>query len=224
MAFQMNLDWIVNPYIWMAGTFLFLIMFIILFILFVWIAKKTHAIQEFKASLKGIPMALFFLENRYIDWRPVKTEAGIVTDKDYGAFIVNEKATYIDRKTKNVFLPFDAQFGAGINMHAAKLADDLEYVMKDEEEMKALRNAIAKNLITDDETIQALKTTINVGTLKTMMNAIIPHNINAKIEKMVASRMKGLGNVNVAQVILIFVAIFGAILLGAMVIKLAFGK
>jgi hypothetical protein len=57
-----------------------------------------------------------------------------------------------------------------------------------------------------------------------MMTALIPHNINAKIEKVIAQRMKSYGNVNVPQIALIFVAIFGAILLGALIIKLAFGK
>ena len=183
---------------------------------------KTHAIIEFKSWLKGYPIALFFQENRYCEWKPVKPEAGIIQDDDYGAFIINEKATYIDKRTKSVLIPFDSSFGASVNVHAAKLADDLEYITKDEEELKKLRVAVANNMIDDSETIDALKTSIHFGAIKNMMTALIPHNINAKIEKVIASRMKGYGKVNVPQVLLIFGGMLGAILLGALIIKLAF--
>ena len=213
---------ITNIYLWMMLAFVFMTLFGILFIFIIIMAKKTHMVVEFKAWMKGRPIALFFLENRYCEWKPVDPEAGIIIDKNYGAFIINERATYIDKRTKAILIPFDANFGASINVHAAKLADDLQYVMKDEEEMKKLRWAIANDMVDDSETIDALKTSIHFGAIKNMMTALIPHNINAKIEKVIASRMKGLGQVNVAQVILLFVAIFGAIALGALVIKLAF--
>lgn len=220
----MAMDWLANIYLWMGLTFVFLILFIILFILFVIISKKTHAILEFKAWIKGVPLCMFFQENRYVEWKPILPEAGIITDKDYGAFIINERATYVDRRTKNVVIPFDASFGASINVHAAKLIDDLQYVVKDDEEMKKLRYAISHNMVEENETITALKTSIHFGAIKNMMTALIPHSINAKIEKVIASRMKGYGKVNVPQVLLIFGGMLGAILLGAMVIKLAFSK
>ena len=208
----------------MGLTFLFIILFILLFIFMIVLAKKTHAIIEFKAWIKGRPIALFFQENRYCDWKPVITEAGIVQDKDYGSFIINDRATYIDKRTKNILIPFDSSFGASVNIHAAKLADDLQYIIKDEEEMKKLRHAIAYDLVDDTKTIQALKTSVHIGAIKNMMTALIPHNINAKIEKVIASRMKGFNKINVPQVLLIFVGMLGAILLGALVIKLAFTK
>jgi hypothetical protein len=202
----------------------FLTLFILLFILLIVISKKTHAIVEFKAWLKGVPIAMFFQENRYVEWRPIKPEAGILTDKDYGSYIINERATYVDRRTKNIIIPFDASFGASINMHAAKLADDLQYVLNDDEEMKKLRVAISLNQFEENETIDVLKTSINMGAIKTMMTALLPHNITSKIEKVIASRMKGYGKVNVPQVLLIFAGMLGAILLGALIIKLAFPK
>lgn len=216
-------SFITSIYLWMGTTFLFLILFIILFIILIIMSKKTHAVIEIKAWLKGHPIALFFQENRYCDWRAVEPEAGIIADLDYGAFIINEKATYVDKLTKNVLIPFDAQFGASINVHAAKLADDLQYVIKDNEEMKKLRYAISHNLIADSETIDALKTSINFGAIKNMMNAMIPHNINAKIEKTIAARIKNYGNVNVPQVALMFAAILGAILMGYLIIRLTGG-
>lgn len=215
---------VTNIYMWIGLAFFFLLMAIILLILVIVIARKTHGWIELKAWMRGRPIALFFMENRYCDWRPVKPEAGIIEDKDYGSFIINERATYVDKRTKNILIPFDAQFGASINIHAAKLADDLQYIMKDEEQLKMLRYAISNNLIDDNETINALKTTVQFGAIKTMMNALIPHNISSKIEKTIAARLKSYGKINVPQIALLFAAVFGAILLGALIIKLAFNK
>ncbi len=214
------MTWLTNIFLWIGLSLLFILLFFLLFIFLIVLAKKTHATVEFKAWMKGRPIALFFQENRYCEWKPVEPEAGIVTDKNYGAYIINERATYIDKRTKNILIPFDAQFGASVNVHSAKLIDDLQYIVKDEEEMKKLRYAIGNNLIDDSETIDALKTSIHFGAIKNMMTALIPHNINAKIEKVIASRMKGYGKVNVPQVLLIFGGMLGAILMGYLIIKL----
>jgi len=220
----MNLGFLTNIYLWIGIGLFFMLITGILFIFLIILAKKTHTIVEFKAWLKGRPIALFFQENRYCEWKPVEPEAGIITDENYGAFIVNERATYIDKRTKNILIPFDAQFGASINIKAAKLVEDLQYIVKDEEEYKKLRIAIANNQIEDNLVINGIKSSIHFGAIKNLMNALIPHNINAKIEKVIASRMKGYGKVNVPQVALLFAAVFGAILMGALVIKLAFNK
>lgn len=202
----------------------FLLTTLLLFVLLIVIKMKTHAIIEFKAWIKGRPIALFFQENRYCEWKAVDPEAGIIQDDKYGAYIINEKATYIDKTTKNVLIPFDASLGTSINVKAAKLADDLQYILKDEEQFKQLRYAIGKNLIEDSESLNVLRTSVHFGAIKNMMNALVPHNINAKIEKVIASRMKGFGSVNVPQIAMLFAAVFGAILLGALIIKLAFPK
>jgi len=219
-----GLAFLTNVYIWIGGTLLFMLLFFLLLILLIIISKKTHAMVELKAWRKGKPIALFFLENRYCEWRPVVVEAGIIQDKDYGAFIINEKATYVDKRTKAVLLPFDASVAPGVNVHAAKLMDDLTYIVKDEEEMAKLRYAIANDMIDDAEPVMGLRTTVNFGAIKNMMSALIPHNINAKIEKVIAARLKNYGSINVPQVALLFAAIFGAILLGALIIKLVFPK
>ena len=218
------MSFLTNIYLWFSLALCFMMLFGMLIIFLIILAKKTHAIIEFKSWIKGIPIAMFFQENRYVEWKPVKPDAGVLEDKHYGTFIINERATYIDKKTKNVILPFDSNFGAGVNIHAAKLCDDLQYVMKDEEEMKKLRWAVANNVLDDSMSIEAIKTTVNIGAIKSMMNALIPHNINAKIEKVIASRMKSYGQINVPQIAILFAAIFGAILLGALIIKLAFPK
>jgi len=220
----MAASFLTNIYVWMGLSITMLLLFILSFIFIIIISKKTHAIIELKGWMKGKPIALFFQENRYCEWRPVVVEAGIIQDKDFGAYIVNDKATYIDKKTKNILLPFDASIGSSVNVHAAKLMDDLQYVVKDEEEMKKLRYAIANGMIDEDQAVIGLRTTVEFGALKNFATALIPHNINAKIEKVIASRLKNLGQVNVPQIAMLFAAIFGAILLGALVIKLAFPK
>ena len=83
-----GMDWINNIYIWMGGTFLFLILFILLFILLIFLAKKTHAIIEFKALLKGHPICQFYEDSGYVQWKAVKPEAGIIQDKNYGTYII----------------------------------------------------------------------------------------------------------------------------------------
>jgi len=218
----MAMEFLTNPILWIVLTFVFIALFIVLLIFLIVLAKKTHMIVEFKAWMKGYPIALFFQENRYCEWKPVKPEAGIIQDKEYGAYIINDRATYIDKRTKNILIPFDSQFGASVNVHSAKLADDLQYFAKDELEMKKLRYAISHDLIEENESINTIKTSIQFGAIKNMMTALIPHNINAKIEKVIASRIKNFGSVNVPQIAMLFAAIFGAILLGAMVIKLIF--
>jgi len=220
----MDMTWLTNIYLWISVSLFFMLMFLLETIFLIILAKKTHATVEFVAWIKGRPICLFFQENRYCEWKPCSPEAGIIQDKMYGAFIVNERATYVDKRTKAVLIPFDAQIASSVNVHSAKLIEDLQYIVKDEEEMKKLRYAIATNQIDENEEINCLKTSIHFGAIKNMMTALIPHNINAKIEKVIASRLKGYGNVNVPQVALLFAAIFGAILLGALVIKLVFPK
>ena len=216
------MEWLTNIYLWIGLALTFMLLFGGLLVLLIFLAKKTHAIIEFKAFMKGRPIALFFQENRYVDWRPVEVEAGIVQDKDYGAFIINERASYVDRKTKNLLLPFATSVSTGINVHAAKLADDFRYVVQDQGQLAKLRHAIANNEIEDGDSINAIRTTVDFSAIKHMLNAIIPHNINAKIEKTIAARLKNYGQVNVPQIAMLFAAIFGAILLGALVIRLAF--
>lgn len=212
-------NWILNLYLWIGATLFMTVMFGLILLFLVILSKKTHAMIEFKSWSKGWPIALFFQENRYCEWKPVKTDAGIITDKHYGAFIINERATYIDKRTKNVLIPFDAQFGASVNMHSAKLADDLQYIVKDEEQMKKLRYAISNGLLDENLSIETLKTSIHIGAIKTMMTALIPHNINAKIEKMIAARIKGFGKVDGMQLLIIFGGVLGAIIVGYILLK-----
>jgi hypothetical protein len=208
-----------NPMTWIVVAFTFIALTVLLIIFIIVIAKKTHMVVEMKAWMKGYPISQFYQENRYVEWKAIKPSCGVIEDKNYGTFIINDRATYIDKTTKNVMLPFDAQFAAGVNMHAAKLADDLQYIMKDDEQMKLFRTAIAKNMLDETLNIDAIKTTVNIGAIKSMMSALIPHNINAKIQYTIASKMKNYGKVDGMQILLIFAGILGAILMGYLIIK-----
>lgn len=208
-----------NPITWIVSTFVCLILFVLALIFIFIAAKKTHMMPELKGWASGKPIAMFYQENRYVEWKNVKPEQGVVEDKNYGTFIINDRATYIDKRTKNVILPFDAQFGAGVNIHAAKLADDLQYVMKDDEQMKLFRTAVAKNMIDETMHIDAIKTTVNIGAIKNMMSALIPHNINAKIQYTIASRMKNYGKVDGMQILWVFAGVLGACIMAYLIIK-----
>ena len=224
MVVKNPLAFVSNIYFWMGMAFIFLLLFVICFIFIVYLAKKTHAMVEFKAIRRGIPICMFFDESRYVEWKPLKSDAGIVTDKNYGSFIINERATYVDKRTKAIIVPFDSQFGSSMNMHSAVLADNLQFLVKDDEELKKLRFAFVNDLIDENQEINVLKTSIHFGAMKAMMTAMIPHNIEGKISKVINSRLKGMGQVNIIQIILIFAAILGAVVLSVIIIRLTLGK
>ena len=206
-----------NLWFWVGCTFLFFILWLLWSLIIVMFVMKTHASVELAAWIKGNPIALFFQENRYCEWKVVTPDAGIIEDKKYGTFIINEKATYVDKRTKNILLPFDASIATSINVHAAKLAEDLQYVTKDEEEFKRLRRAIGTGDIDENESINAIRTTVNFGALKYMLTALTPHNINAKIQMEIARKLKSMGIDNMK--IVLYLA--GALILGVVLTLLA---
>ena len=170
--------------------------------------------------MTGKPIGIFYSDNRSVVWKPIAPEAGILVDKHFGAFIINERATYVDKMTKNILIPFDSTVGTSVNVAAAKLVDDLSHIAKDAHQFKMFRQAIATNQIDDTASIRAIRTNVYFGALKNMLTALIPHNINAKINMTVADRMKQFGNFNTWQIVFMFLAIFGAILAGALVIRM----
>ena len=209
-----------NIYVWMGFTLLFFVLLIVCFILFWFIAKKTHAIKEFKATLKGIPICMFYQDSGYVEWRPIKPETGMVYDKDYGTYIINEKGTYIDKTTKNIIIPFDAALATSVDIQAAKAANDLQYVVKDSRQLEELRRAIITNKLEDpDNLLQGLKTSVQISSIKSMMTALIPHNITSKIEKAIASNLKKFGKVDGMQLLMIFGGVLGAIIVGYILLK-----
>jgi hypothetical protein len=215
----MAMDFMTNIYIWIGGTFLFAVLFLFAIGLLIYLSMKTHMIMELKAFIKKKPLALFFQDSGYCEFKVVTDEAGIIEDKKYGSFIINETGSYIERKTRIVILPFDTNVASSLNMRACKVSEDLKHLLKDETQMEMLRKGIALNTVSDEE-VCGLKTSINVGAIKSMMNAMLPHNITAKVNMMVAQKMSGWNKINYFEIGMMFCAIFGAIVMGVIVIKM----
>lgn len=223
MATVVAIPFYLNWRVWFWLSIILFLFFVFETILLIILAKKTHAMVEFKAWRKGIPIAMFFENSGYVHWIPIKTEAGLIEHVDYGTFLINNEGTYIDKLTKNIIIPFDADLASSVNVSAAKLADDLKFIIRDDKEMALLREALMTGKIDDEEIVHGLKTSVNFSSIKGMMNSMIPHNITAKIEKMIAARLKGYGKINIPQLLLIFCVMLGAIILGVIIVKAVLG-
>jgi len=186
-------------------------------ILLIFISKKTHAIVEFKSSFKGLPISIFFQDNKYCEWKNVAPDAGMIEDKQYGSFVVD--STYIDKQTKNVLIPFNSSFAMSLNVKAAKMADDLTYVFKEQEHRRKLKHGVMSGIIQETEGIDTLRTSVNFSTIKQFVSPILPHNIQSKIINTVRLRLKDSGGANMQNIILLIVAAIGAIVLGGLVLK-----
>jgi len=128
-----------NIIFWILLSFTLIILMIVFIILFILLKLFTHAFDELKAKFSGTPICIFAEDTRYAEWKPIKPEAGMIEDKDYGTFIVNEQGSYIDRRTKNVYMFFDAGFGSGASVKAFKMSNDLYKVFQDESKMNEIR-------------------------------------------------------------------------------------
>jgi len=206
-------------YIWIMAALFFICIDLLLVIFLVVVMKKTHAMSEVKAWFAKKPLALYFQENRYCEWKPVTVKEGVVQDRRHGAYIVNQRATYVDKTTKNILLPFDASFNPDLKISTEELTKDFSYLIKDEEEMKKLRIAIAEEDIEETDSINTLTTSIHLAAIKNMTTALVPHNIVQKIEKIIATKVKSYGDINVKELLILFGAVFGVIVIGAIVVK-----
>lgn len=208
-------------YVWFGLTMFLLIMLILSGIFIIIISRKTHGLIEFKSGVKGTPIGLFFQDNKYCDWKNTKPDAGMVEDKVYGTFVID--STYIDKKTKNILIPFNASFAMSLNVKAAKLADDLTYIFKEQQYRKMLKKHILAGTIKENETVKTLRTSINFSTLKHFVSPVLPHNIKSKIINTVYMRIKQKGLSNVQNIIIIAISALGAFILGGMVLRYIMG-
>lgn len=200
----MALEFLSNIYFWIVLTLAFAVIIGLLLVLLILLAKRTHAIVEFKGWLSGKPIALFFQETGYVEWEPVKSEGGVIEHPKMGMFLVNEKSTYIDRRTKNIIIPFDAAIATGVNIHAAKIADDLAQVVQNKEQLDIIRAKLALGDKVEIPSIDVLKTSVHIGALRSFSNTITPHLVTAKIEKTIQQKMMQFGQPNGMQFLLIF--------------------
>ena len=155
-------------------------------------ARKTHAFKELIANMKGVPLSLMFTDHKTVDWRFGRPQAGLLDDPVYGTFIVHEKGAYTDKRTKGVIMCYNAGHAMGAPVPAYKYSDDLMKLAQDERKMEEIRGDLAIGKL-DDVKFDALRETINFSPLKSMLNAMTPHGVKAKIHLEVVRRLKSYG-------------------------------
>jgi hypothetical protein len=189
----------------------------------IFMARRTNGFRELRASISGKRICYFFDDTRTFEMRIHAPSAGIIEDEDYGDYVINEKGTYVDKHTRNIVIPFSSSLAVGGEVKHFQAADELSKLLGDEKELQKISLAMANGELAD-ERFDALRTSINFGSLKSFANTMIPHNISAKINMEVAKRLKSYGNVNGKQIVLYIIMIVGAIGLMALVLYLTMHK
>ncbi len=218
----MMMGFLNNIMFWIISFFVSAVLLIMLVIMLILIKMKTHAIVELKAFIRKRPVSIFFEDGKFLDMRADPVEAGTIRDKDYGMFVRNDKNTYLGKSTRNIYDVYDTGFAPGINVKAAQTAEVLETVknlLSGSDAIENLQQAIVSDEI-KDESIDCLRSNINISFLKRYQNCIEPHNINASVEKKVAKQVNAMNNKGNAQIILIFLAVFGALIGGYILLKM----
>lgn len=217
-----NFSFLGPPEYWaMAAAFIFLLFGVVTIILII-LARKTHALLEWKAMLSGKRLVLFFDDSRTVDWRTEKPSSGLIEDEDYGVFLINEKGTYVDKKTRNIIIPLSTNLAVGASVRDFKTSDDLLKVLGDEKELAKIRYALANGDLSDERFV-SLRESVNFSSLKSLTNTLIPHNIAAKINMEIAKRMKSFGGVNGKDIIIYTIIALACIGLMALVLYLTVG-
>lgn len=186
---------IANPVTWMIACFVLFLFVIILIMVLMAIKKRTHAFKEWKAYRKKIPLLLMFNDDNTVEWILQKPEAGMIMDKKYGAFIISPTGNYLDRTTNNILIPFSSSVGVSIPAKFAQMTDAIGKVVGDERKMSILRKRIMEGKMTEKQMskLSFLKESINFSKVKSMLNNISPHNIDAKINLMVSRKLGSFG-------------------------------
>ena len=208
---------------WFFATVGLTLWMIFTFFMMIFMAKRTNGFRELRASMSGKRICWFFDDTRTAEMRTHHPSAGIISDDDYGDFIINEKGTYVDKRTRNIIIPFSSSLAVGGEVKHFEAADQLATLLGDEKQLQELSLKMANGEL-GDERFDALKTSINFNALKSFSNTILPHNIQAKINMEVARRLKSYGNVNGKQMIIWIIMIIGAVGLMALVLWLIIGN
>lgn len=205
-------------YIWLGLTGFFSILFMVMMIGLIIISKKTHAIIELKSSFSGTPIALFFQDNRYSEWKNTKPDSGLIEDKEHGTFVID--SSYIDKKTNNVFIPFNSSYAPSLNVKAVKMTDDLTYIFKEQKYRALLKKSIMDGKLQENEGLKTLRTSINFSTIKHFVSPILPNNIKSKIAMDIFLRLNQIGGAQFQNLALLIVSAIGAIILGGLIMRM----
>lgn len=217
----MVIDFIMNITLWILTAIFTGILFIGMIIFYYLLFKKTHAKTELKAWWSNTPIGLFFQDNKFYDMKPITPINGIIYDKLYGPFVVT--TTYVDKRTKNIIMPFDVDMDGDRTSNIKNIVDELKNITNNEKSIADLRYKISSNTLETNKNINNLTSFITFGALKQLFLSSTPHNIKSKIEKIVSEKIEKYANVNPMQAIIVFGAIFGIIVISAILISIMGG-
>lgn len=212
-----------NVTFWMVAALIAIVGDMLLVFVLIIVGKRTHAIKEFVAGYKGVPLCLFFTDHKGVEWQFIKPTAGIIQSPKYGTFIVNEKGSYIDKTTKNIILPFSAELGTGAAVSMFADAHQLSEVIKDMKKMAEVRKMLAKGEL-DDARFDCVKESVNFSELRGLTNTLMPHGISSFINQSI-SQNYGASSVKPAQQLMWYIiAGIGLIFLAGLVAWLTMGN
>lgn len=130
----------------MSGLLISVVMNLVFFLviagmsfLLLMIKKHTPAMSMYKAKMKGIPLCIFFNDDKTFEMRPIKPDSGTIQHDKYGIFTINEEGSYLDKNNKFVVLPFSSSVGITIPAKFAKVTDSLRRLMGDEKQVNKFR-------------------------------------------------------------------------------------
>ena len=212
---------ILSPYLWMGVTALFFILTFVMGIVYFLMITKTHLIVELKAWMTGTPIGVFFQDNKFAEWKPITPVNGVIYDEKYGPFVAT--STYVDKKTKNIIIPFDVDMDGDRTSNLKDLVMTFKGVTNNQRSISDLRLAITTEEIEasadEQQAIKNMTSYIKISSLKALFVNNVPHNVKSKIEKLVSKKIKSSSNVNPMQAVLVFGAIFGIIVIAAIILK-----
>lgn len=215
------MEFLLNIWVWVGSFIFFTVLCIMLSILYYFLFNKTHIKTELKASLSKTPIAMFFQDNMYVDWKPITPINGIVYDKYYGPFMVT--TTYVDKTTKNIIMVFDVDMDGDRTSSVKDLVNEFRLISTNEKSINGLRASISDKTVNVTTNIKNMTSHIKFSSLKSLFMSSTPHNIKSKIEKVVAMKVAKFKNVNPMHAVIVFGAIFGIIIIGAILLKIVGG-
>lgn len=204
---------------WIIAFFTVVVLLILMLIIFILIKMKTNAFVELKAFFKKTPVSLFFEDGKFLDMKATPIEAGIVRDKDYGAFIPNQRNAYLGKKTRNIYHVYDTGFAPGISIKSAQSAEVLREISGSGAVYSDIQLALAQGKL-NDERIDCIRSSINTSYIKDLVNFIEPHAINASIEKKVAKQVNKLGSKGNLDMLWVFLIGLGGVVCGFLLLNM----
>jgi len=214
----MVMDLLMSKTLWIGMTVTFGLLFLGMVIFYYFLFKKTHLMTEIKAFFSDTPIGIFFQDNKFAEFKPITPINGIVYDQYYGPFVVS--TTYVDKKTKKIIIPFDVDLDGDRTSNMKELVTEFQNVTNNQKSIADLRTAIStKSIDNTNKNVQNMTSHIKYSNLKQLFYSMVPHNIKSRIEQLVSNKIKSMGSVNHMQAIMIFGAIFGIIVIAALILK-----